>query len=88
MTPEYASPEQVRGEEVDPRMDLYSITVVLYRMLTHKLPFQGDTAVAMIHSQLHNPPTLLAGLLPPPAKYQPTPRQLWPALNPRASPLA
>jgi len=38
--------------------------------------------------QLHNPPTLLAGLLPLPADYQPTPRQLWPALNPRASPLA
>ncbi|AUZ61408.1 hypothetical protein PRJ_4848 [Pseudomonas sp. XWY-1] len=38
--------------------------------------------------QLHNPPTLLSGLLPPPAKYTPTPRQLWPGLNPRASPLA
>ena len=39
-------------------------------------------------TQLHNPPTLLAGLLSPPADYQLTPRQLWPALNPRASPLA
>lgn len=38
--------------------------------------------------QLHNPPILLAGLLPPPAVYHATPRQLWPALNPRASPLA
>ncbi|WP_054887817.1 DUF2946 domain-containing protein [Pseudomonas sp. NBRC 111130] len=38
--------------------------------------------------QLHNPPTLLAGREPPPASYQPTPRQLWPALIPRASPLA
>ncbi|KYC25818.1 DUF2946 domain-containing protein [Pseudomonas sp. ABFPK] len=38
--------------------------------------------------QLHNPPILLAGLLPPPADYHATPRQLWPALNPRASPLA
>ncbi len=38
--------------------------------------------------QLHNPPTLLAGPLPPPADYHATPRQLWPALNPRASPLA
>lgn len=56
-TPAYMPPEQVRGEEVDPRMDLYAITVVLYRMLTRRLPFQGDTAVAMIHSQLHNPPT-------------------------------
>src|SRR5437899_10589194 len=51
------APEQVRGEEVDPRMDLYSVAVVLYRMLTHHLPFHGDTAIAMIHSQLNNPPT-------------------------------
>jgi eukaryotic-like serine/threonine-protein kinase len=56
-TPAYMAPEQVRGEEVDPRMDLYSAAVVLYRMLTHHLPFHGDTAIAMIHSQLNNPPT-------------------------------
>jgi eukaryotic-like serine/threonine-protein kinase len=56
-TPAYMAPEQVRGEEVDPRMDLYSIAVVLYRMLTRHLPFSGDTAIAMIHSQLNNPPT-------------------------------
>src|SRR5262245_60437129 len=56
-TPAYMAPEQVRGEEVDPRMDLYSVAVVLYRMLTHHLPFHGDTAIAMIHSQLTNPPT-------------------------------
>jgi len=36
--------------------------------------------------QLHNPPPLLAGHLVPPADYTPTPRQLWPALSPRASP--
>src|SRR5262245_57822799 len=56
-TPAYMAPEQVRGEEVDPRMDLYSVAVVLYRMLTHHLPFHGDTAIAMIHSQLNNQPT-------------------------------
>jgi serine/threonine protein kinase len=56
-TPAYMAPEQVRGEEVDPRMDLYSVAVVLYRMLTRHLPFHGDTAIAMIHSQLNNPPT-------------------------------
>jgi len=56
-TPAYMAPEQVRGEEVDPRMDLYAVAVVLYRMLTHHLPFHGDTAIAMIHSQLNNPPT-------------------------------
>ena len=56
-TPAYMSPEQVRGEEVDPRMDLYSVAVVLYRLLTHRLPFEGNTAIAMIHSQLSNAPT-------------------------------
>ena len=56
-TPAYMAPEQVRGEEVDPRMDLYAIAVVLYRMVTQRLPFHGDTAIAMIHSQLNNPPT-------------------------------
>nr|WP_225779397.1 DUF2946 domain-containing protein [Pseudomonas sp. Marseille-Q3773] len=38
--------------------------------------------------QLHNPPIRFAGLPPPAADNQSTPRQLWPALNPRASPLA
>lgn len=38
--------------------------------------------------QLHNPPVLPAGHSPQLADYQPTPRQLWPALNPRASPPA
>ena len=38
--------------------------------------------------QLHNPPLALTADAPPLADYQPTPRQLWPALNPRASPLA
>ena len=56
-TPAYMAPEQVRGEEVDPRMDLYAVAVVLYRLLTQRLPFSGDTAIAMIHSQLNNPPT-------------------------------
>src|SRR5262249_39257194 len=56
-TPAYMAPEQVRGEEVDPRMDLYAVAVVLYRMLPPHLPFQGDTPIAMIHSQLNNPPT-------------------------------
>jgi serine/threonine-protein kinase len=63
-TPAYMSPEQVRGEEVDPRMDLYSVAVVLYRLVTQHLPFTGDTAIAMIHSQLNNPPT-------PPQQFRP-----------------
>jgi eukaryotic-like serine/threonine-protein kinase len=58
-TPAYMAPEQVRGQEVDPRTDVYSMAVVLYRLVTAQLPFKADTAVAMIQSQLHDPPTPL-----------------------------
>ena len=58
-TPAYMAPEQVRGQEVDPRADVYAMAVVLYRLVTAQLPFKADTAVAMIQSQLHDPPTSL-----------------------------
>ncbi len=56
-TPAYMAPEQVRGEDVDGRTDLYAVGVVLYRLLTGKLPFKAETAVAMIQSQLNDQPT-------------------------------
>jgi serine/threonine-protein kinase len=67
-TPAYMSPEQVKGQEIDARADLYAMGVVFYRLTTGKLPFKGDTPFAMAQSQVNDPPTPVATLrsdLPP-----------------------
>jgi serine/threonine protein kinase/predicted Zn-dependent protease len=46
-TPEYMSPEQVEGKEVDRRADIYSLGVIMYEMTTGRLPFEGDTALSI-----------------------------------------
>jgi len=46
-TPEYMSPEQVEGKEVDLRSDIYSLGIILYEMLTGRVLFEGDTAFAI-----------------------------------------
>lgn len=56
-TPAYMAPEQVLGQEVDARADLYAIGVVIYRLTTGRLPFKGVTPFALAQSQVNDPPT-------------------------------
>ncbi len=70
-TPEYMSPEQVEGKETDQRSDIYSLGVVLYEMLTGKVPFEGEStfSIALKHRE----------------ETPPHPQELNPELSPELS---
>jgi ABC-type uncharacterized transport system substrate-binding protein len=57
-TPEYMSPEQARGEPVDPRSDVYALGVVTFELFTGHVPFRGDTPVATLLMHFQTPPPL------------------------------
>jgi serine/threonine protein kinase/Tol biopolymer transport system component len=63
-TAAYMAPEQVRGEEVDARADLWSLGVVLYEMVTGRRPFPGDNPEAVRHAVLTREPEPVARLRP------------------------
>ncbi|MCU0878144.1 MAG: protein kinase [Pirellulaceae bacterium] len=68
-TPHYMAPEQARNKNLDPRTDLYSLGCVLYRMVTGRLPFAGETLVATLTAIAVDSPTPVRELNPhvPPA---------------------
>jgi serine/threonine-protein kinase len=63
-TAPYMSPEQIRGENVDHRSDLFSFGVVLFELATGQLPFRGDHGAALSYSIVHEDPAKLAALRP------------------------
>ncbi len=56
-TPAFSSPEQLRGDELDIRSDIYAVGVTLYYMLTGRMPFRAENMVRLIATVLEHPPT-------------------------------
>ena len=67
-TPAYMAPEQLTGQEVSPRSDIYSLGLVMYEMFTGRPPFEANTAAEMLrlrqHSRATNPSTLVHDIDP------------------------
>jgi len=63
-TPEFMSPEQIRGKPLDARSDIYALGIVAFEMFTGKLPFQGRNAQEMMIARLRSQPTAIRTLRP------------------------
>jgi serine/threonine protein kinase len=67
-TPEYMSPEQVRGEKIDGRSDIYALGIVIFELFTGNTPFRGDNTITTLFKQIQDPPPLYgpeAARIPP-----------------------
>jgi serine/threonine-protein kinase len=62
-TPAYMSPEQATGDKIDGRSDLYSLGVILFQLLTGRLPFEEDNTVSMLLKHVQVPPPQVSDLL-------------------------
>lgn len=60
-TPQYAAPEMLRGEGIDPRSDVFAAGAVIYEMLAGRPPFAGRTAVELFHAICYEQPPVLTG---------------------------
>jgi serine/threonine-protein kinase len=69
-TPQYMSPEQCCGKELDARSDIYSLGLMLYQMAAGSLPFQASDAVSLMYMHVHKIPE------PPDARNPHVPRWL------------
>jgi serine/threonine-protein kinase len=63
-TPDYMSPEQIRGEETDERSDIYALGVLLYEMLTGRVPFRVESEYALMQAHLEQSPRRPGELVP------------------------
>jgi len=55
-TPGYMSPEQIRGQKVDKRSDIFSFGILFYELLTNKIPFKGENVTSVCYNIVHEPP--------------------------------
>ena len=69
-SPQYLSPEQIRGEELDGRSDIFSLGVVLYELLSQKRPFDGDTITTLVYQILHKEPPPISELRAVPERLE------------------
>lgn len=69
-SPQYLSPEQIRGEDLDGRNDIFSLGVVLYELLSGKRPFDGDTITTLVYQILHKEPPPVSELRAVPPRLE------------------